>query len=93
MKIVVPKIANHWEDVAYNLHYDATRVKIIQEECKDDLEYCAFELFMYWLQSSEGLEPKSWETLLSVLKEIPKLTAVSKSIERELIGLLMYVIY
>lgn len=89
MKIVVPKIASYWKEVAYSLHYDTTRVKIIQEECKDDLEYCAFELFMHWLQSDEGLEPKSWETLLLVLNEIPELIAVGKSIERELIGLLM----
>ena len=47
MKIVVPKIASYWKEIAYSLHYDATRVKIIQEECKDDVEYCAFELFMY----------------------------------------------
>ena len=89
MKIVIPKIASHWKEVAYSLHYDATRVKIIQEECKDDVEYCAFELFMYWLQSNEGLEPKSWETLLLVLNKIPELTAVGKSIERELTELLM----
>ena len=92
VKVVVPKIASHWKAVAYNLHYDVARVRIIQEQCRDDPEQCACELFMYWLQSSEGLGPRSWETLLSVLKEIPKLTAVRESIEGELIELLMYVI-
>ena len=92
MKVVVPKIAAHWKTVAFNLHYDVMRVRIIQEQSRDDPEQCSCELFMYWLQSSEGLGPRSWETLLSVLKEIPTLTAVSESIERELIELLRYVI-
>ena len=92
MRVVVPKIAGHWKKVAFNLHYDVTRVRIIQEQCRDDPEQCSCELFMYWLQSSEGLEPRSWETLLSVLKDTAKLTAVSESIERELIELLTYVI-
>ena len=92
MRVVVPKIAGHWKEVAFNLHYDVTRVRIIQEKCRDDPERCTCELFIYWLQSSEGLGPRSWETLLSVLKETPKLTAVKESIERELIELLTYVI-
>ena len=92
MRVVVPKIAGHWKEVAFNLHYDVTRVRIIQEQCRDDPEQCSCELFMYWLQSSEGMGPRSWETLMSVFKDIPKLTAVSESIERELIELLMYVI-
>lgn len=91
MRVVVPKIAGHWKAVAFNLHYDVTRVRIIQEQCRDDPEQCSCELFMYWLQSSEGLGPRSWQTLLSVLKDTPKLTAVSESIEKELIELLMYV--
>lgn len=91
MKVIVPKIAGHWKSVAFNLHYDVTRVRIIQEQCRDDPENCTCELFMYWLQSSEGLGPKSWETLLTVLKQIPKLKAVTESIERELADLLTYV--
>ena len=92
MRVVVPKIASHWKAVAFNLHYDVTRVRIIQEQCRDDPEQCSCELFMYWLQSSEGLGPRSWETLLSVLKNTPKLTAISESIEKELIELLTYVV-
>ena len=92
MKVVVPKIAGHWKTVAFNLHYDVTRVRIIQEQYRDDPEQCTCELLMYWLQSSEGLGPRSWETLLSVFKETPKLRAVSESIESELIELLTCVI-
>ena len=91
VKIVVPRIAGHWKEVAYNLHYDVTRVRIIQERCRDDPEQCTCELFMYWLLSSEGLGPRSWETLLSALKQMPNLKAVSESIEKELIELLKYV--
>ena len=92
MRVVVPKIAGHWKAVAFNLHYDVTRVRTIQEQCRDDPEQCTCEMFMYWLQSSEGLGPRSWETILSALKETTKLRAVSESIESELIELLTYVI-
>jgi len=92
MTVLVPKIASHWKAVAFNLHYDITRVKIIQEQCRDDPENCTCELFMHWLQSNEGLGPRSWETLLTALKQIPKLTAVTESIERELADLLTYVV-
>lgn len=91
MKLVVPKVAGHWKMIAYNLHYDVMRVRVIQDQCRDDPENCTCELFMHWLQSSEGLGPRSWETLLSALKDIPKLTAVSEDIERELIEILTYV--
>ena len=91
VKVVVPRIAGHWKAVAYNLHYDVTRVRIIQEQCRDDPEQCSWELFMYWLQSSEGLGPRSWETLLSALKQAPNLKSVSESIEKELMELLKYV--
>ena len=93
IKTVIPRIAGYWKEVACYLHYDLHRVKIIQEKCKDDPEQCSSELFMYWLQSSEGLGPKNWHTLLSALKEKPKLESVSESIEKELIELLKYVYY
>lgn len=38
VKVVIPKIAGHWKAVAYNLHYDVTRVEIIQKYCRDDPE-------------------------------------------------------
>jgi len=91
VKVVVPRIAGHWKAVAYNLHYDVTRVRIIQEQYRDDPEQCSCELFMYWLQSSEGLGPRSWETLLSALKQVPNLKSVTESIEKELMELLKYV--
>ena len=91
VKVAVPRIAGHWKVVAYNLHYDVTRVKIIQEQCRDDPEQCSCELFIYWLQSSEGLGPRSWETLISALKQTPILKAVSESIGKELMELLEYV--
>ena len=91
VKVVVPRIAGHWKAVAYNLHYDVTRVRIIQEQCRDDPEQCSCELFIYWLQSSDGLGPRSWETILSALKQAPNLKSVSESIEKELMELLKYV--
>ena len=66
-------------------------MRIIQEQCRDDPEQCSCELFMYWLQSSEGLGPRSWETLISALKQTPHLKAFSDSIGKELMELLEYV--
>ena len=57
LKVVVPKVAAHWVTVAHNLQFDVSRVKIIEQKCRDDPEKCAYELFTYWLQSSEGIGP------------------------------------
>ena len=80
LKVVVPKVAAHWVTVAHNLQFDVSRVKIIEQKCRGDPEKCAYELFTYWLQSSEGIGPRSWNTLLHVLNQIPQIKALASCV-------------
>lgn len=70
--------------MAYFLEFDVSRVEIIQEKHSGDPEKSCREVFIHWLNSDEGISPKSWEMLLKKLKKIKKLRAVTEQIEDEL---------
>ena len=84
LKFVIPKVAAHWEIVAYFLEFEASRVEIIEEKHLKNPEKCCREVFIHWLNSNEGVNPKTWETLLKTLNDITELTAVTEQIEKEL---------
>ena len=84
LKIVVPKVAAHWNTLAYFLEFDISRVEIIRKQHPNDPEESSAEVFIHWLTSDEGIGPKTWGVLLKSLKEIKKLTAVTEQIEKEL---------
>ena len=84
LKIVIPKVATHWDTLAYYLDFEISRVELIKEKCFNHPEKCCKEVFIRWLNSKEGINPKTWEVLLNVLKEITDLTAVTEQIEKEL---------
>ena len=81
-------MAADWMTVAHNLQYDVSSVKIIDQKCRGDPEKCAYELFTYWLQSSEGVGPRSWNTLLHALNQTPQIKALAASVEEEVVELL-----
>ena len=81
VKVVVPKVAAHWETLAYFLEFDTSRVEIIGEKCFKDPEKCCREMFIHWLNSKEGISPKTWKVLLKTLSDITELTAVTEQIE------------
>ena len=83
-KIVVPKVSAEWKDVAFELDYEIFVVKQISEKHKEDPKKCCQELFMDWLETSNGVGPKIWQTLLDKLKEIKELHSVTKDITVEL---------
>ena len=84
-RIVVEKISAVWEDVAYALEYDIQTVECISCKHNGDPMKCCKELFKNWLVTNSGTKPKTWQTLLSKLKEIDKLTSVAQKIKEELI--------
>ena len=84
LKIVIPKVATHWDTLAYYLDFEISSVELIKEKCFNNPEKCCKEVFIRWLNSKEGISPKTWEVLLNVLKEITDLTAVTEQIEKEL---------
>ena len=84
LTFVIPKVAAHWDAIAYRLDFGIQRVEIIKEKCFYNPEKCCKEVFICWLTSKEGISPKTWGILLEVLKEITDLTAVTEQIKKEL---------
>ena len=82
-KIVIPKTKGHWKELAYCMRYSAGEVEIFNREGKD-LHECCEKLFVNWLTTSHGPEPKTYETLLNHIKKIDDLIAESEAIEKEL---------
>ena len=85
LKIVVPKVAAHWDTLAYYLGFEISRVEIIGEKHSNNPEKCCKAVFIHWLTSKEGISPKTWGVLLNTLKEVTELTKVTEQIEEELI--------
>ena len=82
--IVVPRVAAYWNDIALNLDFTIQATEIISKKCFYDPESCCKELFKQWLISSKGKSPKIWSTLLTSLKCMKDLRAVTEEIEKEL---------
>ena len=83
--MVMPKIAAEWKIAAINLDFDASAIKIIRQKYGwDDPEGCCLEMLIEWLTTGEEEGPKTWNTLLSVLKMNRKFTNVCSDIERKL---------
>lgn len=77
---------DQWHDVAlHSLCYDISMVTSIEEHSASDPESCCRELFEDWLNTENGANPKTWEVLLTQLKEISQLTDKVKEITKMLI--------
>ena len=83
---VVPRIAAKWDKVAYCLEFSIYRIRIIRQQYRHDPEECCYHLLEEWIGTNQGVTPKNWATLLSVLKHVKTLTKVGiyHEIEKEL---------
>ena len=81
---VVPRIATEWNSVAHCLEFTIPSIKIIRKKCRDDPEECCRTLLEEWISTDQGVTPKNWTTLLSVLKQIEGLTRACDKIKKEL---------
>ena len=81
---VVPKIAAKWDKVAHCLEFSIPSIETIQRQYRDDPEECCYHLLEKWISTDQGVTPKDWSTLLSVLKQIKGLTSVCNEIEKAL---------
>ena len=84
LEVVIPKVAAHWDTLAYFLKFGLPTVEIIGRKHSSDPEKSCREVFSRWLTSNESVSPKTWGVLLKTLKEITELTAVTEQIEKEL---------
>lgn len=84
VKVVVPKIAYMWSKIAWQLELDNARVQIIKKKCHEDPEECCEEVLSYWLDASDGIKPKDWDTLLNALEGITRLKGAIEEIKTEL---------
>ena len=67
------------------MDYEIPAVDQISEKHKEDPIKCCKELFKNWLVTSNGVGPKTWQTLLGKFKEIKELNSATESITEELI--------
>lgn len=68
----IPKVKASWEDVAFCMGYDVYFVKAAKEQFSTLDKQCK-QVFTDWLITSHGPTPKTWQTLLSKLKDIDDL--------------------
>ena len=73
LTIVVPRIALEWESVAYCLYFSIYKVNLIKQKFRDDYEECCYNILEEWIGTNQGVTPKNWTTLFSVLKEFKEL--------------------
>ncbi|XP_065919658.1 uncharacterized protein [Dysidea avara] len=83
-QFVIPHIAAYWREVADYLKYTIGVIKTIKEKYNYDPAKCCDELFRNWLCTSNGVEPKTWSTLINTLKDIKDLEEVAKKIEQQI---------
>ena len=83
-KIVIPKIAADWNDVAYCLDFELHTIRMIENKHGNDCGKCCEELLRDWISTNHGKKPKTWTTLLESLHEIDQLASGVEDIEKEL---------
>lgn len=83
-EIVIPKIAAEWSMVADCLEYEVEYKEIIAIDFHHKAMDCCAYLLQDWLVSNRGVSPKSWSTLIGVLRKIKSLTGTVEKIVEEL---------
>ena len=81
---VIPKVAAKWKVIADFLRVDQPTIDIIEQQYRYQPVECCSELFRKWLNTNCGQGPKCWSTLITILKQIADLTAVTEEIEQTL---------
>ena len=76
---VIPLLNAEWEDVGYILYYDARKIESIKEKYHNPKKCCR-ELFIDWLETSHGVSPKEWGTLLNTIAESEDFTKKAEDI-------------
>ena len=81
-KIVIPRIAADWKDVAYSMGYQYNVVKTIEKESHYQIKECCQNLLAEWLKKHDP----TWETLIKYIKDVDNLVAAAEKIEEDLVS-------
>ena len=84
-KVVIPEVSYCWRTVADYLEYPVAKKKEIEERQRGDPCKCCAELMEDWLTSDRGVGPRTWDKLVSVLKEVGELSSSVTTIEQRLL--------
>ena len=84
-KVVIPEVSHCWRTIADYLEYPLAKKKEIEERQHGDPRKCCAELMEDWLSSDRGVGPRTWDKLMSVLKEVGELSSSVTTIERRLL--------
>ena len=79
-KHLIPKIAAEWRTVAEFLELETNTITDVEERFRNDPIKCCEETFREWLKSDDTVEPKTWSSLMTTLKEIRALNLVIEKI-------------
>jgi len=82
-KVVIPEICHCWKTVADYLEYPTAKKKEIDNRQHGDPYGCCAELMEDWLNSDQGVTPKTWHMLVSVLKEVLNVTSLEQHLLKE----------
>jgi len=74
-------INEYWKAVAYALQFSTASVQAIEATCYGHSMLCCYKLFEKWLLTNEGVEPKTWLTLLAKLEQVEPLKPVVEEIK------------
>jgi len=83
-RIVLPRIASHWEEVACELLIPDENIETFGSDSKGDTKACCKEMLKAWKRSGIGASPKTWKKLISAISNIEDLQRVSEQIIDEL---------
>ena len=91
-ELVIPKIHTHWKKVAACLSYSQDTIQIMDEKWESiNTTQCCEDLLRDWLCTDDSVHPHSWETLITILKEVKQLNKTAKQIEKDLEKLIRYI--
>ena len=68
--MVIPKVMNQWEHIAFALAYEIADVEAIKTKGDKVSKKCCEEFFKDWLTTNNGDGPKVWSTLINALEKV-----------------------
>ena len=83
--IVIPKIKANWNFVAISMGYQLPAVNAFEKDANNNCKVACYNFLSDWLQTNNGITPKSWRTLLNRIKAADCLcTADLEEMERKI---------